>query len=100
MQCTYNHKPISNKMKKKTIYRTVIEIEILSEEPIPEGLDLEEIEGECQDGEYSGKHELKVSNQKLVGIKAANATRAQGSSPDFFMMDEEGNELNSENEEE
>jgi len=86
-------------MKKKTIYRTVIEIEILSPEPIPEDLDLEEIEGECADGEYSGKQVWKVRNEKLVGRKAVNATLAQGSSLDLFMMDEEGNELNSEDKE-
>jgi len=80
-------------MAKKTIYRTVIEIEVLSDEPIPEGMSLNDIEDECNEGSFSGVHDYKIRNEKLVGQDAANATLKQGSSPDFFQMDENGNEL-------
>jgi hypothetical protein len=81
-------------MEKKVIYRTVIEIEVLSEEPIPEDMSLNDIEDECNTGSFSGVHDYKITNEKLVGQDAVNATVKQGSSIDFFGMDEQGNELN------
>jgi hypothetical protein len=80
--------------KQKILYRSVIEIEVLSEEPIPEGMSLNDIEDECNEGSFSGVHEYKITNEKLVGMDAVKATQLQGSSIDFFQMDEEGNELN------
>jgi hypothetical protein len=47
------YKPINNKTMKKQLYRTVILIEVLSEEPIPEHSSLDDIVGECNDGEFS-----------------------------------------------
>ena len=82
-------------MRKKILYRTVIEVEILSEEPLnPEDCDnLKTIDYEITEGSWSGKTETKKINQKLKGIKAADATRRQGSSTDFFFMDKEGNDI-------
>jgi hypothetical protein len=80
-------------MAKKILYRTVIQIEVLSEEPIDENMLLEDIENECNTGSFSGVHDWKVRNQVIKGIKAAKATMAQGSSCDFFGMDVQGNEL-------
>lgn len=80
--------------KKKVLYRSVIQIEVLSEEPIPEDMSIDDIEEECNTGSYSGVHDWKVRNEKIEGLDAVKATQAQGSSIDFFMMDEEGNELN------
>lgn len=79
-------------MAKKTLYRSVIQLEILSEEPI-ESMSLEEIAEECVNGSFSGVHEFKVQNQVVKGIKAARLTIAQGSNTEFFGMDDKGNEL-------
>lgn len=80
-------------MKKKKLYRTVIQVEVLSEEPIPEDMTLDQIEEECNTGSYSGVHEKLVVNKVVKGIKAADLVRKQGTSVDFFQMDEEGNDL-------
>jgi hypothetical protein len=81
-------------MAKKKLYRTVIQIEVLSEEPIDTDMSLDDIEEECNTGSYSGVHDWIVTNEVLEGQAAADATLKQGSSPDFFQMDENGNELN------
>lgn len=80
-------------MGKKKIYRTVIQIEILSDEPFTEGQNLNDIEYEITEGHCSGNIETKVSNEILEGKPAADSVRAQGSDPEFFRMDIEGNEL-------
>jgi hypothetical protein len=84
--------------KKKVLYRSVIEIEVLSEDPIPEDMSLNDIEDECNTGSFSGVHDKKIMNQKLVGLDAVKATLKQGSSPDFFQMTEEGNEFGEDDE--
>jgi hypothetical protein len=83
---------------KKPIYRTVIQITVLSEEPIPEGMDLEEIAAECEDGEFCGKFEHKKLNEPIAGKEAADAIKDTGSNTEFFGMDNEGNELEEEEE--
>jgi hypothetical protein len=77
---------------KKTIYRTIFTVEVLSDEPINTNLDLSDLNNECTFGDYSGST-TKGDSKPLKGIKAARAVIAQGSSPDFFMMDDQGNEL-------
>lgn len=77
----------------KTIYRTVIEIEVLSEEPIPDDMGLDEIQDECNEGSFSGIYDFKVKNQEVKGIEAVKLIKAQGTDVEFFQMDEEGNEL-------
>ena len=80
--------------KKKKIYRTLILLTVLSDRPIPEGMSLEDIDAECSEGEFTGKTEWQEVNKVLKGNEAANAVLGVGSSPDFFQMDENGNELN------
>jgi hypothetical protein len=77
---------------KKKLYKTVIQIEVLSEEPIPDGMSIEEIANEAMDGGYSMVSGIK-SSKVIEGKRAANAAHAQGSDPDFFGMDENGNEI-------
>jgi len=86
-------------MAKKTIYRTVIQIEVLSEDPIPEGTSITDIEQECDTGSYSGTHSWMAKNQPITGQAAADLLLAQGSSVDFFGMDEEGNDIRDDSEE-
>ena len=80
-------------MAKKTIYKSVIIFEVLSDEPISDNMLLSEMANECNTGDFSGIHEFKILNQPIKGIKAAKAVMKQGSSPDFFQMDENGDEI-------
>jgi hypothetical protein len=80
-------------MAKKTIYKSVIIVEVLSEEPIESDMLLREIADECDTGSFSGIYEFKILNQPIKGVKASKAIMKQGSSPDFFQMDENGNEI-------
>ena len=79
--------------KKKKIYRTVITLTVYSDYPLPEGMSLEEIDANCEDGDFTGKTEFSEVNTVLIGQEAADAVLGVGSSPDFFQMDENGNEL-------
>ena len=78
-------------MNKRTFYKTIIEFEILSEEPIGE-VDLEQIHYETIEGRWSGRF-LETSEKKLNGKQAARALIKQGSDPEFFGLDEDGNNV-------
>lgn len=80
-------------MAKKKIYRTVIQVEVLSEDPIEHSMSLSEIQRECDEGDYSGSWDTVISNEPISGKEAANKLIEQGSDPEFFQMDEEGNEI-------
>jgi hypothetical protein len=86
--------------KKKTLYRSVISFEVISEEPIPDGMTLGDIQDECDEGSYSGAHEYKVQNQPVIGKRAVKLVVAQGSDPEFFQMDSNGNDLNEDEDDE
>lgn len=78
---------------KKKIYRTVIQITVLSEEPLPDGMGLDELVANCEDGDFIGKFEDKEVNVPITGKEAAEAVIVTGSDPEFFQMDNEGNEI-------
>ena len=83
---------------KKIIYRSVIQIEVLSPEPIPDSwcdnCDLiEDIIDEYINGQYSGVREFKIKNKPVKGKKAVTLILNQGSYPGFFFMDDKGNEV-------
>lgn len=80
-------------MKKKVLYRTVVKVEILSEEPIPEGTDLDEMMAEADDGEFLGHTEVLEDNKPIVGKRAVAMVEKFGSDPDFFQMDSRGYDL-------
>ena len=77
--------------KKKTIHKTVVTVTVLSEDPYEfdsfEQLIYDIVEGDC-----SGEAEV-TSTTVLTGKEAADAVMEQASDPDFFQMDENGNEL-------
>jgi len=66
---------------KKKIYKSVIQVEILADRPMGDDFieNLSLVDYEITQGECSGVVKVISSNE--------------GSSPDFFMMDEEGNEI-------
>ena len=71
---------------KKTLYRTVIELEILSESPIDEGHNLDHIID-------SGHWEYKKLNKEIIGKKAVEFCEKHGTDCDFFQMDTDGFEV-------
>lgn len=81
-------------MSKKKIYRSVIMVEVLSETPVDDAFltDLSSVNYEITGGECSGVVKINMMNQPLIGEAAVEAVLMQGSSPDFFRMDEEGND--------
>ena len=76
----------------RTFYKTVMQIEILSKNPIPDTMSLKEIAHEATDGEYSMQYS-SVSQDELTGKQAADELIKQGSSPGFFMLDDDGNDI-------
>lgn len=78
-------------MTTRKFYKTVLTYTVLSEKPIPDNLEMKDIMFECTDGFYSGA----TTGQKetvLNGKQAAKALEEQGSDPDFFQLDEKGND--------
>lgn len=82
--------------KKKTIYRSVITLEVLSDEPIQDGMTLGDIIEEGDSGGFSIQHAYKVQNTQVVGIKAARLVKAQGSDTEFFGMNDDGDDIQDE----
>ena len=76
---------------KRKFYRTVIQVEILSEEPYS-GNDLETIQYDITDGHCSGKIIDIERNQEKTGQEMAGLSKEQGSDPEFFQLDENGND--------
>jgi hypothetical protein len=72
----------------KTYYKTKITFNVLSEEPIPEGMNLDEIYRECVEGAYSGDLGFESEVTKLTSSQAAQELIKQGSDPEFFAIEE------------
>ena len=79
----------------KKIYKTIVQVEILSQEPLNDDFcnDLSGIAYEIVQGDLSGIVDTKVMNQELIGEEAIKEIINQGSDPEFFMMDKNGNEI-------
>lgn len=75
--------------KKKRLYRSVIQIEVLSDYPYDFiGLDL--THEDITDGDCSGKTKVLHLNQVIEGLDAVKAVKDHNINPDFFLMDDEG----------
>jgi hypothetical protein len=76
----------------RKFYKTTYTLVILSEQPINEMASLEDLQYEITDGEFSGiTHRDK---EEIVDGKAmADLLKGQGSDPEFFRLDAEGNDL-------
>ena len=79
-------------MTKRTFYKRTVTLEILSEEPIPPGMNLENIIFAARNGDYSMR-EFGEKEVKLNGKQAAKALEKQGSDPSFFRLTPTGNDL-------
>jgi len=78
-------------MTKRKFHRTVVEVEILSQEPVG-GVDLETIHHQITEGDWSG-HVCTKSVETLDGKQAADALKKQASDPCFFGLDDDGNDM-------
>lgn len=79
-------------MSKRKFYKTIFTVEVLSEDFPVKDLSLKELAEETVHGDYSAQTEITKTEQ-LTGKEAADALVAQGSDPEFFMLDEEGNDV-------
>lgn len=80
-------------MEQKQIYRSVFQLEVLSEYPIEDEEDMKALYDDTINGDYSGKTTTIILNQVLTGMEAVKITQEQGSDPEFFNMDINGNVL-------
>jgi len=82
-----------NARTKKPIYRTIVQIVILSDEKYDTNKSLSDINYDITDGDCSGQTTIKVENKVLLGRSAAKQIEIQGSDPEFFGIDENGYEV-------
>ena len=80
-------------ISKRKFYRTVIRVEVLSEEPF-EYNDLSDIAAAIED-ECSGTYET-VKSEVLTAKQAVAALLKQGSDPEFFLLTDTGEDLDDE----
>ncbi len=73
-------------MTKRKFYRTVVEVEILSENPLEDATDLQAISYEITQGDCSG-HVTVISEQAVSGRVMAKLLQNQGSDPGFFQLE-------------
>ena len=85
----------------KRFYKTIVQIEILSEvydndpEPDFDSMNLTDIGYEITDGGSSGVKEV-VSQEEVSAKQMAMFLEDQGSDPEFFGIDTDGNEIEDE----
>jgi hypothetical protein len=84
---------------KKKYYKSVIQIEILSDEPYEDGKSLDDIKYDINEGHCSGILSMVEHNQELNGFEMARALESQGSDPEFFGIDQNGEDLDEDDEE-
>jgi hypothetical protein len=77
----------------RTFYRTLVQVEVLSEEPMEDTdvHDLAMLNCAITDGDCSGEVKI-VSREEKSGKEMAELLMAQGSDPGFFNIDAEGND--------
>ena len=83
-------------MTMRTFYRTVYTVEVLSEDPIPDGVDFSHIWAECEGGANSGSASVTIS-ETVDGPTMAALLMAQGSDPAFFGLHLNGDDDHSDN---
>jgi hypothetical protein len=78
---------------KRKFYRTTITVTVLSENgPVDQGTPLEDISAEIDSGSCVGQVKI-AKTEKLTGLQMARATHRLSSDPEFFQLDENGNDL-------
>ena len=72
-------------------HRTVIQVEVLSEEPYTVE-DLKDVSYDISEGHCSGQVEVLL-REEVDGTSMAKLLLEQGSDPEFFRLDGDGNDL-------
>lgn len=78
-------------MTDRKFHKTIITIEVLSEEPYDQ-TDLNEVAYDITEGHHSGVVKI-TSKEEMTGKQAADELKKQGSDTEFFMLDENGNDI-------
>lgn len=78
-------------LSKRKFYRTVVQVEVLSEEPY-DFEDLEQVRYDITEGHCSGQV-TTLPTEEVDGPAMAKLLRGQGSDPEFFELDEQGNDV-------
>ena len=76
-------------MTDRKFYKTEIKFTVLSEEPIPDGMELASIANECINGDWS-MGDCSHKETEINGKQAARALVNQGSDPGFFRLTDKG----------
>lgn len=79
-------------MTKRKFYRTKITFSVLSDEPIPEECTEMSIIQDTMDGPLLHEWNTEREVTELNGQEAADACHVASSTPDFFMLDDDGND--------
>lgn len=75
----------------KKFFRTVIEVEVLTDDgPVSPNAELEYIAREITEGDWSGVVEIKKT-EEVSPKRMARLLEKQGSDPEFFGLDKNGN---------
>tara|TARA_Y100000310_G_C20357110_1_gene657194 strand:+ start:122 stop:373 length:252 start_codon:yes stop_codon:yes gene_type:complete len=77
---------------KRQFWKTILHIEILSEDEPYDFLNYEDLKYDVTDGHYSAVVKT-LQEELLTPEEAAKALQKQGSDPEFFQLDEDGNEV-------
>lgn len=86
-----NDNDVTTTTKRRQFFRTVFQVEVLSEYPIPDGVDFAHTWQGCLDGEYSGSA-TEVLQETVDGPTMAELLKAQGSDPGFFQLTDDGSD--------
>lgn len=76
------------------LFHTVIQVEVLSQGPVPDPIDLKDVAWEIDEGEWSGSVR-QVRYREVDGSEMARLLMAQGSSPEFLGLNADGSEVES-----
>lgn len=79
-------------MTSRKFYKTTYKVEILSEDPIPDDMDLTSTLFEATEGGYSGDV-VREGTDEIDGKQAAEALLQQHSDPSFFRLTADGEDL-------
>lgn len=73
----------------RKFFRSVLEVEVLSEEPVSFN-NLQEVHHAVTEGGCSGSIKVKIRNQSVTGVRMARLLEKQGSDPEFFGLTSSG----------
>jgi len=73
------------------LYHTVIQVEVLSQGPVPDPISLKDVAYEIDEGEWSGSVR-QVRYREVDGPEMAGLLKAQGSDPEFLGLTDDGSE--------